>query len=249
MSLASSKGSVSKSPVSDSPIYYDPKTKAISIHTHFIEAWPEHKRRDFEQEVNNWNHLTAAYSKYHGPFPPSSESVDPEIDKQIFRIMNNVTKELDMRPLSTTNAGTSNTCSTTAATYNSTPSLSFAHSKKESLIKQLTQVLALIMSKPPWEPVSTTKLPQLSAVLAYRCDIHFARHEWADAYADSEVLTTFNPQDWKSHLRKARCLKVVEKYEEALSCLAMAKVMARFEKSAIPVIESMVKDIERCLSE
>lgn len=209
----------------EDPVSYDPKTNTILINESYTEGWSNNKKDEFNLEIENWNHLNTALSGYKGQFPPTAESLDPELNKKIDKIMMSVTKELGIQRMQA----------------NGTP---FSTNKNESLVTQMNQALALVMAKPPWEPAAI-KLQQTIAILGYRCDVLIARGQWADAYADAECLVTFNPQDWKSHFRKGRCLKTVEKYIEAKQCFLTAKALAKIDPGSLPLIEIAIKDVER----
>lgn len=209
----------------ENPVFYDPKSHSIVANETFIQNWKNSEKKDLKQEVENWNHLNTALSKFNGDFPPNHESIDPKIDEEIEKRMEQLGKDLRISEMKA----------------NGIP---FSTIDNKSLITEMNELLDLVMSKPPWEP-SHIKIKQLSAILGYRCDLFVVRGQWAEAYGDAECLVIFNPIDWKSHFRKARCLKMVEKYEETKQCLAMAKSMAMLDPKSIPLIQRTILDVNR----
>lgn len=212
---------------SEGPITYDSAKKAAVINKDYISEWSSQEQKDFRSEVESWNYLSTALAGNKGAFPPNASTIDPEINSQIDKIMQGVAKELRLAQMKANN-------------------IPFSNVSKESLIKQMNQALELILSKPPWEPAQV-KLQQTVGVLGLRCDAYIARGQWADAYADAEVLVMFSPQDWKSYFRKGRCLKMIEKYDEAKQNFVTAKNLAKLDSSNLPMIEKTITELERLM--
>lgn len=115
--------------------------------------------------------------------------------------------------------------------------------KLKEAVKSITEALNLAMSRNAWES-SQLQVQQVLSLLSIRCDINIQRKAMADAMGDASVLLIMVPQDWRNHMRKGKCLKVIEKYREAKECFLAAKEIAKGDDTAGNMLTKLIDEVD-----
>lgn len=86
--------------------------------------------------------------------------------------------------------------------------------KHEDALKHLNLAVEMALRRPPWERVMLL-MQELVALLGSRADTYMTLNMWPEAYTDVLMLCLLQPDEPLNHYRKGRCLKQINKLEEA----------------------------------
>lgn len=119
--------------------------------------------------------------------------------------------------------------------------------KHTEALKLLSMALEMALRRPLWESVQF-QMGQIVGILNDRCDLYIKTNQWANAYADTHILTTLQPGEWSNFYRKALCLRKIENYHEAKALLATALELGKNNTSAVVKVNQEISSIDALLA-
>lgn len=121
--------------------------------------------------------------------------------------------------------------------------MQFKAGRPADALAQINMALDMALKRPLYEATGAA-IADVSEVLAYRCDIYMVIGQWANAFADAELLCLIKPQVPQNYLRKGKCLQTATKYLDAKQAYQSGLMYAAED----PILKGALAEVEALLS-
>lgn len=193
------------------PVAVDPASKKASYEEGFLDSLSSAEAQEYQAAIDDLNNLNRKLVELPGDVPPPPQSVTAATLK---------TQNAPIFKLR--DAG-----------------IQCLKQGKSDAVKLLTQAVELSLKKAPWESAGAN-IEELASILAPRTDAYISQNLWPEAFADASLLVLLKGNDFKNHIRKAKCLMRVERNDEAKAELGVALALAPGDSTA----KNLLKELE-----